>query len=236
MIIQEAIILAGGKGTRLQGVVNDVPKPMALVNGRPFLEYLLDYLDDNVFDHVVLSVGYKNEIIRDHFGNRYKSIDIDYAVEEEPLGTGGAIKKAFELIKERRALVFNGDTMFRLNIERLTYFHQAKSADITIVLREVDNVLRYGSVERDDEMKITGYNEKGTRNGFGLINGGVYLINKNFFDRNDFPEKFSIEKDCFEKMYDTCSIYGLKCRQYFIDIGIPEDYQKAQDDFKRFSY
>ena len=236
MIIQEAIILAGGRGTRLQNVVNDVPKSMAPVNGRPFLEYLLDYLDDNVFSHVVLSVGYMHEHIKDHFRNKYKSLDIEYAIENEPLGTGGAIKKSFDLIKDRRALVLNGDTMFRLNIERLSFFHQARGADISIVLREVKNVERYGSVIRDDEMRITGFNEKGTQHGEGLINGGVYLINKSFFIKNDFPEKFSIERDCFEKMVNSSSIYGIKCKQYFIDIGIPEDYQKAQNDFKQFSY
>lgn len=236
MYTHEAIILAGGKGSRLKEVVDDVPKVMAPVNGRPFLEYLLDYLGDYIFEHVVLSVGYKKEKIMDHFGSRYKDISIDYAVEDEPLGTGGGIVKAFEKIKGNRSFVFNGDTMFRINLIRQFDFHQIKQTDFSVVLRETEDVSRYGSVEIDMEKKITQFNEKGEKRGPGLINGGVYLINKRFFNKNSFPEKFSIEKDCLEALVHTDQFYGLKCNQYFIDIGIPEDYQKAQDDFKSFIY
>ncbi len=151
MIVQEAIILAGGFGTRLKDVVSDVPKVMAPVNGRPFLEYLLDYLEDNIIDHVILSVGYKHELIREHFGNRYKSIDIEYAVEDEPLGTGGGIKKAFDFVRGYKALVFNGDTMFRINLEKSFEFHFSKSSEFSIILREVNNVERYGAVELDSQ-------------------------------------------------------------------------------------
>lgn len=234
MFVQEAVILAGGLGTRLQEAVPDVPKAMAPVNGRPFLEYLLDYMEQYIIEHVVLSVGYKHEMIMNHFGNQYKSIKIDYAIEEEPLGTGGAIKKAFELIEEDKAFVFNGDTMFRISLVKHYDFHMQHLADFSMVLREVDNIERYGAVERDEDKRITGFFEKGEKQGQGLINGGVYLINKRFFNKHHFPEKFSIEKDCFEKMVDTTPFYGVLCKQYFLDIGIPEDYQKAQDEFKRF--
>jgi D-glycero-alpha-D-manno-heptose 1-phosphate guanylyltransferase len=235
-MVQEAIILAGGLGTRLKGVVSDIPKVMAPVNGRPFLEYLLDYLEDHIVDHVILSVGYKHEIIKEHFGNQYNSISIDYAIEDEPLGTGGGIKKAFEFVKGYRSLVFNGDTMFRINLEKSFEFHFAKSAEISIILREVNNVERYGAVETDDNHRIIRFNEKGQNFGNGKINGGVYLISKSFFKNNLFPEKFSMEKDCFEKMVHSHKFYGMVCKQYFIDIGIPEDYKKAQDDFKEFEY
>jgi len=236
MFTQEAIILAGGKGTRLQQVVDDVPKVMAPINGRPFLEYLLDYLEHYIIDHVVLSVGYKHEQIIDHFGHSYKSLKIDYAIEEEPLGTGGGIQKAFNHIKGNRAFVFNGDTMFRLNLVRHFDFHNIRQTDFSIVLREVDDVSRYGAVKLDEDKKIIEFKEKGSERGKGLINGGVYLINKRFFNKNSFPEIFSLEQDCFEKLVDTRQFYGLVCRQYFLDIGIPEDYQKAQDDFKTFAY
>ncbi len=236
MIIREAIILAGGFGTRLKDVVSDVPKVMAPVNERPFLEYLLDYLDSNKFNHVVLSVGYKNEIIRKHFGNKYKSIKIDYAIEDKPLGTGGGIKKAFEYIRGYSALVLNGDTMFRIDMNRIFKFHFSKRSMFSIVLRELDRVDRYGTVTLDENHRIIGFEEKGKQTGPGLINGGIYLIDKNFFTTMDFPDKFSIEKDCFEKMYNFFPFYGLVSKQYFLDIGIPEDYQKAQDEFKKFVY
>ncbi|MCF8368603.1 MAG: nucleotidyltransferase family protein [Bacteroidales bacterium] len=236
MFTQEAIILAGGKGTRLKEVVSDVPKVMAPINGRPFLEYVLDYLENYVVEHVVLSVGYMHKVIMDHFGNQYKSITIDYAIEEEALGTGGGIKKAFEYIHDNRAFVFNGDTMFRINLIRLFDFQISRETDFSMVLRQVDNVSRYGAVEYDDEKRITGFFEKGEQQGPGMINGGVYLIHKRFFNQHQFPDKFSIEKDCFEKMVNAYPFFGIVCKQYFLDIGIPEDYERAQHEFKEFNY
>jgi D-glycero-alpha-D-manno-heptose 1-phosphate guanylyltransferase len=234
MFVSEAIILAGGMGLRLREAVPDLPKVMAPVNGRPFLEHLLDYLEHYFIEHVVMAVGYKHEIIINHFGNEYKNIKIDYVVEEEPLGTGGAIKRGFGMIEEDKAFVFNGDTMFRISLVKHYDFHITRMADFSLVLREVDNVERYGSVERDENKRITRFNEKGSKTGKGLINGGVYLISKRFFNTHKFPEKFSIEKDCLEKMVDKHPFYGVLCKQYFIDIGVPEDYQKAQHDFIQF--
>ena len=236
MYVQEAIILAGGLGTRLKGVVDDVPKVMAPVNGKPFLEYLLDYLENNVIEHVVLSVGYKYEVIQEHFKDKYKSIKIDYAIEDKPLGTGGGIQKAFEFINGTKSLVLNGDTMFQVNLSRINEFHFSQSARFTIVLRQVEDVTRYGSVETNYNNRIIHFNEKGEQFGPGKINGGVYLINKSFFTAKNFPEKFSLEKDVFEKLYLTQPFHGIVCKQYFIDIGIPEDYQKANNDFKLFGY
>jgi len=234
MFVPEAIILAGGKGLRLREVVPDLPKVMAPVNGRPFLEYLLEYLEHYFIEHIVMAVGYKHEAIVNYFGDHYKSIKIDYLIEDEPLGTGGAIKKGFEMIEGDKAFVFNGDTMFRISLVKHYDFHITRMADFSLVLREVDDVERYGSVERNEEKRITGFHEKGTRTGKGLINGGVYLISKRFFSKYKFPEKFSVEKDCLEKMVGTHPFYGVLCKQYFLDIGIPEDYLKAQHDFTQF--
>jgi len=236
MYTQEAIILAGGKGTRLNEVVKDIPKVMAPVNGRPFLEYVLDYLGEFIIEHVVLSVGHMKESVISHFGNQYKNIRIDYSIEDEPLGTGGAMKKAFELIEGNRAFVMNGDTLFKLDLTRHFDFHTIRKTYFSLTLREVPDVSRYGAVEVDEERKITAFCEKGEKKGKGFINGGVYLVNKKFFERNSFPEVFSLEKDCFETLVDTGQFYGLICRQYFIDIGIPEDYEKAQHDFKTFEH
>jgi D-glycero-alpha-D-manno-heptose 1-phosphate guanylyltransferase len=236
MVVQEAIILAGGLGTRLKDTIGDIPKAMALVNGKPFLEYVFDYLYDQMIDHVVLSVGYKHELIKNYFRTKYKSIDIHYATETEPLGTGGAITNALKYISGMKTLVFNGDTLFRINLDRLFEFHFSKSSEFSVVLRLLNDVSRYGAVERNENHRIINFVEKGEKRGEGMINGGVYLINKKFFEKHPFPEKFSIEKDCLEKFYHEIPFYGLVCRQYFIDIGVPEDYLKAQDEFKRFNY
>jgi D-glycero-alpha-D-manno-heptose 1-phosphate guanylyltransferase len=236
MYTQEAIILAGGKGTRLTEVVDNLPKVMAPVNGRPFLEYVLDHLHNYVIEHVVLSVGFMKEAIMDHFGSEYRDIRISYAIEEEPLGTGGGIKKAFGLIRDNRAFVINGDTLFRLDLIRHFDFHTIRKTNFSVTLREVEDVSRYGAVEIDADKKIIAFREKGEKRGKGYINGGVYLINKRFFEKNTFPDKFSIEKDCLEAMVDTGQFYGLVCRQYFIDIGIPADYEKAQHDFEEFAH
>jgi D-glycero-alpha-D-manno-heptose 1-phosphate guanylyltransferase len=230
----EAIILAGGFGTRLQQVVSDVPKSMALVNDHPFLEYLLNYLTGQGVTRVIMSVGYKREIIQDHFKDHFKGLQILYAIEEEPLGTGGGIKNAFRQVEGGMAYVLNGDSLFRLDFHAMMKLHIFSGSDITMALRFLDDTSRFGTVTIDAEKRVNGFREKVYDSGEGYINGGIYLINKNFVDESKFPDKFSIEKDCFEKCYLTARIFGYLSRGYFMDIGIPEDYQKAQDDFKRF--
>lgn len=232
----EAIILAGGMGTRLKPLIHDVPKSMAPVNGRPFLEYQLDYIDRWGISRVVLSVGYKKELIRDHFGEQYKSVKLEYAIEEEPLGTGGAILNALRMINSHAVYVFNGDTYFDVNLQRLEDFRHIKESDACISLRFENDTSRYGKVEFDNNNRIISYQEKGESQGEGYINGGVYLIRKDYLLNFGLPERFSIEKDFFQRYYHTEEFYGLRCFSYFRDIGIPEDYQKAQDEFSRLIY
>lgn len=231
-MITEAIVLAGGLGTRLRKVVSDVPKSMALINGKPFLEYQLNYLESWGIDHVVLSVGYKHDIIRNYFGDQFQSIAIDYAIEEKPLGTGGGIRMAFKKINSYAAFVFNGDTFFEVNLKRLFDFRRIKETDVCLALRFTDDISRYGAVELDKDYRINGFTEKGKKTGEGYINGGVYYIRRDFFLNFDWPEKFSIEKDFFEKYFQEYAFYGIRCFSYFIDIGIPEDYARAQKEFK----
>lgn len=230
----EAIILAGGFGTRLKNVVTDVPKSMATVNGKPFLEYLLNFLSGQGIDRVVLSVGYLNDSIRNHFKDSFKNIGITYAIEEEPLGTGGGMLNALSRIEGDQAVVLNGDSMFRVDLHALQNLHSSKNADITLALRYLEDTGRFGSVKINDEKQITGFSEKQPGAETGYINGGIYLINKDFFTINKFPPTFSIEKDCFEKYFSTSKMFGYPSRGYFLDIGIPEDYMKAQDEFKQF--
>ncbi len=231
--MKEAIILAGGLGTRLQGVVNDVPKSMASINGRPFLEYQLDYLEKQGFTKVVLSVGYLSEIIIRHFGNRYQSIQIDYSVEPEPLGTGGAVKLSCAQTASGNVFVLNGDTLFQVDFDKMEQIHLQNHADVTLALREVPDAGRYGRVQMDEDGRITAFCEKQPGAGKGLINGGIYLLNTRLLENLQFPEKFSLERDCFEKITQTHRLQSIVSKGYFIDIGIPDDYQKAQTELPR---
>ena len=227
---KEAIILAGGFGTRLQGVVKDLPKPMAPVNGRPFLTYILDYLIDYQYNKVVLSVGYLHEKIEEFFGTHYKSLAIDYAVETEQLGTGGGILFAMSKCTTDNVLVINGDTMFKVDLDAFERFHEEKGGLLSIVLREVEDVYRYGSVTISDDNLIALFIEKQVTFGRGYINGGVYLINRKLFDKHPQPRKFSFEKDLMTKFYTQELFYAMPSDGYFIDIGIPEDYARAQQE------
>ena len=219
----EAIVLAGGFGTRLSTVVSDVPKPMAPINGRPFLEYLLDDLNEKGISRVILAVGYKKEIIKSHFKEKYKNIDIVYSDEDIPLGTGGAIKKALNLAKAKDIFTINGDTFFDINLKEMYQFHKKNSSKLTLAIKEMEKFDRYGSLvlAKDKIIKFEEkkYNEK------GYINGGIYLINKEILNKEE-KESFSFEKEILENEISKIEKYGYIAEGYFIDIGIPEDYYK----------
>lgn len=222
-----AIVLAGGLGTRLRGVINDLPKPMAMINGKPFLHYVLLYLTQQKVKKAILSVGYKANIIEAYFGDKYLDVELVYCKEEEPLGTGGGIKKAFEYTPDF-AWVLNGDTFFDINLQQLSDFHFETKADVSLALKQMENFDRYGTVEMHAN-RIVKFEEKKPL-AEGLINGGVYFFNKTMLDRVE-EKKFSFEKEVLEKYVSVCQINGKAYRNYFIDIGIPEDYTKAQLDF-----
>jgi len=230
----EAIILAGGFGTRLQQVLIDLPKAMAQVNGRAFIEYLLNYLTGQGIKKFIFSVGYKKEVVQNHLGNQFKNIPVEYAIEDEPFGTGGGIKNAMKLAEGESVFVLNGDSMFRVDLQALNQLHADSKSDITIALRFLEDTERFGSVSIDEQRRIVGFKEKGIENGSGYINGGIYLINKSYLLSPIFPEKFSIEKDCFEKYFMHSRFFGFPSRGYFLDIGIPEDYYRAQNEFRTF--
>jgi len=232
----EAIILAGGMGTRLKEVVSDAPKSMAPINGRPFLEYQLDLLDRWGLKKVILSVGYQKEKIQLHFGEHYKSLKIDYAVEDEPLGTGGAILNALQYVEGYAVFIFNGDTYFDVNLQRLDDFRRIKEADLVLAMRFEIDPARFGLLDFDNNNRITHFYEKNNGLDEGYINGGVYVIRKDYLRRFGLPEKFSFESDFLQKYYHTEEFYGMRCFSYFRDIGIPEDYQKAIDEFKKLIF
>jgi len=224
----EAIILAGGFGTRLQSIVKDVPKPMADINGKPFLEYILNFLMRQGVTTVVLSVGYKEQIIREYFKNKYKNINIVYSIEKTPLGTGGAIKKSLEICKEDDIFVLNGDTYFDVNLAEFLKRHKELNCDLSLSLKRMYKSERYGNV-RVENNYINGFSEKEYKEET-LINGGVYIINKNIFSNTKIDKKFSFETDFLAKQIHDIKIGSFISEGYFIDIGIPEDYKKAKLD------
>lgn len=222
----EAVILAGGLGTRLSLVLKDLPKPMAPVGKRPFLEFLLDWLTGYEISKIILSVGYKSEIIRSFFGIGFNGVPIEYSNEDEPLGTGGAVLNAMEKIEGNDFLVLNGDTFFPVNLDEFRERHISMGGDITVALKEMVDFSRYGAVDMDPVNSIVRFHEKEFRKA-GLINGGIYLINKGFITGLNLPEKFSLEKDVLEKQTGG-KVKGMVFQSPFIDIGIPEDYFRAQ--------
>lgn len=232
MKISEAIILAGGLGTRLRSVISDSPKCMAIVNGKPFLQYLIEYLFSKKITRIILSVGYKYEQIIEFINQHYPNKNIEFVIEENPLGTGGAIQLALLKTTTKDIFILNGDTFFKIDFKELEEVHFQNESACTLALKPMNNFERYGVVELDANAKIFSFKEKQFYKS-GFINAGVYLLNKEIFLKQHFPEIFSFEKEFLEMNYKKIPFYGCTQNEYFIDIGIPEDYEQAQIDFKK---
>ena len=234
-MIKEVIVLAGGLGTRLRSVVSDVPKCMAPVAGKPFLHYLTDYLIHQGINHFIFSVGYKHEIIEDYFHKNYAHLKYQFSLENEPLGTGGAIQLACKKTSGENALICNGDTLYNIDVRKLSGFHEENGAECTLCLKPMKDFDRYGVVDLNEDHSVKSFREKKYYEN-GLINGGVYSLNVVAFLKEELPERFSFEKEYLEKKInnkkENLKIYGLIQDEYFIDIGIPEDYKKAEKEFK----
>lgn len=231
-MIREAIILAGGFGTRLQTVVSEVPKPMADMDGRPFLHYLLVYLKKNRFDKIIFSVGYKADSISAYFGESYLGMEICYAREEVPLGTGGALKFALTFAQNQDVLVMNGDSFYNIDLQKLCRVHAIKEPSVTFSLKKLFNENRYGGLKIDDDLKITNFLEKDYK-GEVYVNSGIYAINKVLFNRSteNLGNVFSLEVDYFSEKFEEELFVGVPYHnKYFLDIGIPEDYARAKKE------
>ena len=234
----EAVVLAGGLGTRLRSVVHDIPKCMAPIAGEPFLSYVLDWLSRYEITRVVLSVGYLKESIMDWVGQQDYPFEVDYAVEETPLGTGGGIRLALSRCRERKVVVVNGDTFFPVDLDAIPF-----DSPVTVALKPMKDFDRYGAVSVTPDCfpvtpdliggltRVVAFHEK-EHVDEGLINGGVYALNG--LDLALFPEKFSFEKDVLEPFAAAGKVGGWVSDSYFIDIGIPDDYARAQTELPQY--
>jgi D-glycero-alpha-D-manno-heptose 1-phosphate guanylyltransferase len=224
----EAIVLAGGQGTRLRAVVRDLPKPMAAIDGRPFLWWLMTRLNQQHVGRVILSVGYKSAAIRDYFGNSIDGMEISYCVESEPLGTGGAMKLALEEASEAEVVVLNGDTYTDVDLLDLMREFDSAGADLAVAVTYLNTIARYGAIVIDEKSNtITDFDEKQGL-AAGHINAGVYCLRRDIFVKYSGPAKFSFERDFLPKELGMLRAIAFRGVRAFIDIGVPADYMLAQ--------
>ena len=217
----EAIILAGGLGTRLSGVIGEIPKCLAPVDGKPFLQYQLEWLSRFDIRHVVFSVGYLREQVMDFVRSREWPFEVTFAVEKEPLGTGGGLRLALQKCRGDRVFVLNGDTFFDVDPAELDFI-----APVTLALKPMRDFDRYGAVDWDGDLVEAFHEKKPCAE--GLINGGVYAVDRSQLDMSLFPKRFSFEEDVLVPLADLGLVGGIVQDGYFIDIGVPEDYARAQ--------
>ena len=230
--MKEAIILAGGLGTRLREAVPELPKCMAPVAGKPFISYVIDHLRMQGIERFVFSLGYKWGVIANFLTEQYPTLQYHTVIEEEPLGTGGAIRLALEKTTQADIVIANGDTLFKVDLDALLAVHEAHHSFCTLALKPMHSFDRYGVVDMDQEGRIISFKEKQFYPE-GLINGGLYILRKDKFLQHSFNHVFSFEKEYLEKYFTQDPFYGSVQDGYFIDIGIPEDFNKAQSDLQR---
>lgn len=230
-MITEAIILAGGLGTRLRSAVPHLPKCIAPVAGKPFINYVLEYLTGQGIRHFIMALGYESAVIQEHVRQQFGDWDISFLMEEEPLGTGGAIAKAGTCVRSKYAVVTNGDTLYTAAVQTAVPFFDMNEAECLLFLKPLENIERYGVVEMDDRQKITLFREKQYYKQ-GLINGGLYVLDVPTFLQKRWPQKFSFEKDYLAAEVAQGKLYGVQDDAYFIDIGIPADFEKAGRDLR----
>jgi len=221
----KAIILAGGEGKRLRSVINDIPKPMAPIKDKPFLEYIILQLKNQNLKDIIISTGYKGSIIKNYFqdGGNW-DINIEYSEEDKPLGTGGALRKAGELIDDEQFIVMNGDSFFDIEFKQLISFHEEKQAVATISLAYAETLERYGHVEIGNDGEITKFIEKGNSVSAGHVNGGIYILNSELINKIPLGQ-VSLETEVLPNLINR-GLFGMKSKSFFVDIGKPEEYQR----------
>ena len=228
-MIRECIVLAGGLGTRLRSVVNDKPKCLAPMGDQPFLYYLFQYLHQQGVEHAVLSLGYKSEQVIEWCNDNVLPLRVSFAVEPEPMGTGGGIMHAMPYLADDVFAIVNGDTFFDVSFAGMFEFAQAHHSKLTLALKPMEQFERYGSIDLDHDARILAFKEKQFQEK-GLINGGVYLTTQDYLKSLALPLQFSFEKEVLEPQAASGKLFGFVSDTYFIDIGIPEDFTKAGAD------
>jgi D-glycero-alpha-D-manno-heptose 1-phosphate guanylyltransferase len=226
----ECIVLAGGLGTRLQSTIGAMPKCMAMVAGQPFLFHLFRYLETQKCTRVILSLGYMHQMVENWLIATDWEFEIEIVIEKEPLGTGGGIALAMQKARAQHVFVLNGDTMFLVDLNAMSAFHSRHKSCTTLALKSMEHFERYGLVEMDERHCVQSFQEKKFYD-HGLINGGVYIIDKMHFEEKNLGTQFSFEKDYLERFVFEKLFFGFETANYFIDIGVPEDYAQAQIDF-----
>lgn len=221
----EAIVLAGGFGTRLKDCLEDIPKPLAPIGGSPFICRVLDYLYANGVHRVIISTGYLAEKIENTIGKKYRGMTVGYSREESPLGTGGGIKKALGCCAEDNVVVVNGDSFFDVDLFEMKKFHEASGCKLTLAAKHIENAYRSGLLDFKNG-RLCGFLENGVAPS-GHINGGVYFINRNLLD-SVAEEKFSFESKILASGEYEIGVF--ESDGYFIDIGIPESYKLAEKE------
>ncbi|MEO7066853.1 MAG: sugar phosphate nucleotidyltransferase [Rhodanobacter sp.] len=225
-VTEEAIVLVGGLGTRLRSVVSNLPKPLAPVCGRPFLAHLLDQLASGGLRRVILATGYRAEQVEQVIGSRWAGMDIVYAQEDQPLGTGGAIRNAVQYLLSQSVHVANGDTFLRYRPRALEEITYEAAALLGMALAQVPDVGRYGAVEVSDH-RVRAFREKGGV-GVGLINAGSYFLPADALAALPSATSYSFEEAVLLPASAQGKVAALTDTSDFIDIGVPEDYALAQ--------
>jgi D-glycero-alpha-D-manno-heptose 1-phosphate guanylyltransferase len=228
----KAVVLCGGLGTRLGDMTRETPKPLIPVAGRPFLAHVLDQLTTAPIDEIILAVSFHWQKVLAEIGDSWCGVKISYSIEQEALGTGGAIKQAMRQSGVNEALVVNGDTFLKMNAGDLLQFAKEQNADIAIALKQTEDSARFGKVNIDELGRVLAFEEKG-QCGRGLINSGVYYVRELVFASIQ-QETFSFEKDVLTLYCSEFAIYGMPTDAYFIDMGVLEDLARARTDLSNF--
>ena len=228
----DIIILAGGLGTRLRSIIGNNPKCLSPVNGQPFIHFLMDQYVAQGFKRFIVSVGYQKEKVIKSLKFR-KDCKIIFCEEYEPLGTGGAIKKSEQYITSNNVIIINGDSFINLNTDHLVNWHYKMESDCTIVATEIENSNRYGTIEIGKKSRLVGFKEKNDTSSQGLVNAGIYVMNKSIFNLMPDEKPFSVELEFFPKILNE-STYAYICNKELIDIGTPDSYKKFMENYQKY--
>jgi D-glycero-alpha-D-manno-heptose 1-phosphate guanylyltransferase len=227
----DVVVLCGGLGTRLRGVIDDCPKPMAEINGRPFLDILIHYVARYGFTRFILCTGYKRDFIRRYYEKNRGKLMFLFSEEDRPLGTAGAIKNAEFFIESNIFLVLNGDSLCEIDLEDFLKFHIGRKTLVSIALTAMKSPGDYGVIELDGDRKVIRFSEKVLVDSNGLVNTGMYLFGRKILGEIPPGEKLSLEYDIFPRILDK-GAYGYVTEKELLDIGTSERLELARGYFR----